>query len=177
MVQPPAAQAVPVATPAPAPVDTAALERAAREKQRQDEQDRIAQARQQKINDFYSLLSQKVADLRNAQTAADSRLDDNTNKIKKASWLRRGYLRDKNNEARKLILKKLEDQQDSLQSVQDAVRAFATDANADPYPVDQTFRAYGSTADLISRDINAILQNMDDTISGHSGQSGMIQMR
>jgi hypothetical protein len=177
---PPAQTEPPVVAPAPPPVDTAALERAALEKQRQEEQTRIAQERQQRIDQFYSSISQKVADLAQAQIESNNRLNNNTNKIAKASRFRRWYLRRDNVKAAELVKKELQNQQDTLNLLKDSVRSFASDTNADPSQITQTFQAYDETTAAITRNINLILKNMDDDIAGNngnSGNSGLIQIR
>ncbi len=177
---PPTQAAPPVAAPAPPPVDTAALERAALEKQRQEEQARLARQHQQSVDQFNTTLSQKVAELAQAQADSNARLNNYTNKIAKASWLRRGYLRRDNLKARELVKNELQNQQDTLNLLQDSMRSFSSDTNADPNQVVQTIQAYDETTAAISRNINLILQKMDDEISGNdvnSGNSGLIQVR
>ena len=162
---PPVVEQPVVIAPAPPPVDSAALAREAEEKQRREEQERIAQARQKMIDQFYATLSDKTAELSNITTTAVSRLDDNTNKIAKTSWLRRSSLRHENEKNRVAILKALQTQQQSLNLVQDSIKLFAADPKADPNGVDGNIKVYSEMIAQVSQDVNATLAAMDHSIT------------
>lgn len=176
--EPPPAQAeTPVVTPAPPPVDTAALALAALKKQREEEQQQAAQKRQQTIDQFYKTLSDKAAELAQLQTDAQARLDANTNKIAKVSWIRRSSLRHENEKHRVAIMKALQTQQKSLNLIGDSVRVYASDTNDDPSQVTGDFQIYDQTEADISGKIKTILDAMDDAIAGNTGNSGLIQIK
>jgi len=176
--EPPPAQAdTPIVAPAPPPVDTAALALAALKKQREEEQQQAAQKRQQTIDQFYKTLSDKAAELAQLQTDTLTRLDANTNKIAKVSWIRRSSLRHENEKHRVAIMKALQTQQKSLNLVGDSVRVYAADTNGDPSQVTGNFQIYDQTEADISGKIKTILDAMDDAIAGNSGDSGLIQTK
>ena len=174
---PPIQAAAPVVAPAPPPVDTAALALAALKKQREEEQQKAAQQRQNTIDQFYKTLSEKTAELAKLQTDTQAQLDANTNKIAKASWLRRTSLRHQNEKNRLAILKALQTQQQSLNLVGDSIRVYAANTNDDPSQVTGNFQIYDQTQADISRKIKTIMDAMDDAIAGNSGNSGLIQIR
>jgi 4-amino-4-deoxy-L-arabinose transferase-like glycosyltransferase len=173
----PVTTVTPVVAPTPPPVDTAALAREALEKNRQEEQQRIAQQRQKAIDQFKSLVADKTAELAKLQTGSVGQLDDNTNKITKAAWLRRSRLTRENEKARTIISRELQNQQKALSVVRESVQLVSSDPSASPKDVAGNIDLYNQIAAEVGQRITAALKAMDDDISGNAPNSGLIQVR
>jgi hypothetical protein len=173
----PVTAAPPIVAPTSPPVDTAALAREALEKNRHEEQQRIAQQRQKTIAQFKSLVDDKTAELAKLQTGSVGQLDDNTNKIAKAAWLRRSRLTRENEKARTIISRELENQQKALSVVRDSVQLVSSDPTTNPKDVASNIDMYNQIAAEVGQRITAALKAMDDEISGNAPNSGLIQVR
>lgn len=177
-----------VATPPPEPVKTltpeqqastlATLERKRNEEERNAPQPKPAPSpREINLNQFKSLLADQVAALDQLKTNLETQIDENTNRIAKASWLRRGTLTRQNEKARAFIDRSLQDQQKALGLVQDSVQVFSSDPGANPDQVADNFKVYADIARDIELQLDATLNSVSNLISGKATGSGFIQSR
>jgi flagellar biosynthesis/type III secretory pathway chaperone len=146
-------------------VDSAAVAQAALEKQRHDEQGKIAEEKQNTVDQFSRTLADRMAEFAKIKSGYESRLDDNTNKIAKLpNRYRSSFLR-QNDQARDLIERSLQKQQKALNIMQGAVQSFSHDGHVDSNKVANVFDFYSTHVPEMRSNSEAILGKMDEVLS------------